>query len=175
MNIKNSLMIAGAALLLSSSVALARDPVPQDTDTFELYGEVEGWKIYKVLELETCLAERVDENGNVVQMGLTKNHKHGYIGVFTQADIDIKNREKVEIDVDGFIYEDRARGIKSRELQGNYSGGYIIVKDENMVTAIAEGQTLTAFPRRTAAFAVDLTGTKAAIEEGRKCNLEMAT
>ena len=162
------------AALLVANTAMARDPIPNASDTTELYGEVEGWKIYKVLELGSCLAERVEENGNVIQMGLTKNHKHGYIGVFTLADIDIKNRQKFEIDVDGYIYEGRARGMKSHEIKGDYSGGYLVIKDKNMVTAIAEGQTLIAWPKRTLPFVVDLTGTQKAIEEGRKCNLEIA-
>ncbi len=172
----NALKVAAASIaaMLIASSAMARDPVPEETDTFELFSEVEGWKIYKVLELESCLAERMEENGDVLQMGLTKNHKHGYVGVFTLADIDIKRRQKFEIDVDGFVWEGKARRIKSKELQGDYSGGYLIIKDANMVTAIAEGQTLTAFPKRKTPFVIDLTGTKMAIEEGRKCNLEMA-
>jgi hypothetical protein len=173
MSIHKIAMLSVAALL-TATTAMARDPVPEAGDTFELYGEVDGWNVYKVLELESCLAERIDETGNVIQMGLTKNHKHGYIGVFTLADIDIKNRKKFEIDVDGYVYEGRAKGLKSRELQGDYSGGYLVIKDDNMVTAIAEGQTLTAFPKRSDPFVVDLTGTKKAIEEGRKCNLELA-
>ena len=165
--------IAAFAIMTASS-AIARDPVPEANDTFELYGEVDGWKIYKVLELESCLAEIKDEAGNVLQMGLTKNHKHGYLGVFTLSDAEIRNRERIEIDIDGYVFDGRVKKIKSRKLEGDYSGGYVVVKDNNLATAIAEGQTLIAFPKRSSAFSIDLTGTKKAIEEGRKCNLAIA-
>ena len=170
----NQIAVLSVAAVLTATSAMARDPIPEEGDTFELHSEVDGWKVYKVMELESCLAERIDETGNVFQMGLTKNHKHGYIGVFTLADIDIKNRKKIEIDVDGHVYEGRARGIKSHNLKGDYSGGYLVIKDDNMVTAIADGQKLTAFPRRSDPFVVDLTGTKKAIEAGRECNLEIS-
>uniref|UniRef100_UPI00261EE224 hypothetical protein n=1 Tax=uncultured Ruegeria sp. TaxID=259304 RepID=UPI00261EE224 len=134
-----------------------------------------GWTVYADNDSGTCLIEKVFESGNVMQMGLTKNQKHGYLGVFTQADIDIKNREKIEIAIDDFVYEGRAKGIKSKKLADGYSGGYIVVKDANMATAVAEGQTLIAFPKKSANFVVDLTGTKKAMEEGRKCNLALAS
>ena len=163
------------SLTLSAGAAIARDPVPENSDSFEVYNEVEGWTVYADNDAGSCIIERVFESGNVMQMGLTKNHKHGYLGVFTLADIDIKNRQKIEIAIDDFVYEGRAKGIKSKKLVGDYSGGYIVVKDSNMATAIAEGQTLIAFPKKSANFIVDLTGTKKAMEEGRKCNLKLAS
>ncbi len=175
MRLTHMLSIATAALVATSAAGLARSPVPAEDDTFTVYGEAGDWTIYSVAELDSCVIERADDSGNVIQMGLTKNHKHGYIGVFTLADIDIKRKQRVEIDIDGYVFEGKARGIKSKKLQGDYSGGYIEVKDPNLATAVAEGQTLIAFPKKTGAFMVDLTGTKKAMEEGRKCNLAMSS
>lgn len=174
MKIKHALTASMLSVILSAGTAIASDPIPASGDHFVIFSEVGGWTTYSDGEAGSCLIERVDENGNVVQMGLTKNHKHGYIGVFTLADIDIKNRQKIELSIDGYVFEGRAHGIKSKKLKGNYSGGYLVAKDPNMATAIAEGQTLVAFPKKTAAFTVDLTGTKNAMEEGRKCNLSMS-
>ncbi|WP_170752094.1 hypothetical protein [Ruegeria lacuscaerulensis] len=172
---KYAAIFAAVAISACATVAAAKDPIPASSDNFEIYSEVEGWTVYADNDSGTCLIEKVFESGNVMQMGLTKNQKHGYLGVFTQADIDIKNRQKIEIAIDDFVYEGRAKGIKSKKLADDYSGGYIVVKDANMATAVAEGQTLIAFPKKSANFVVDLTGTKKAMEEGRKCNLALAS
>jgi len=175
MKIAQTAVLSTAILMASGLSAFAKDPLPSNSDAFVEYSVVGDWTVYADQEKGTCLVERMDENGNVFQMGLTKNGKHGYIGIFTTADIDIKKKQKIEIDIDGHIFDGKGHGIKSKKIQGEqYSGGYFIVKDKNLGTAIAEGQQLIAFPKKTAAFVVDLTGTKKAIEEGRRCNLEQA-
>lgn len=171
MNMLAKFALATAFTSLSATAVLASDPIAPGDDGFTEYSTVGDWTVYVDVERQSCLIEAVDSNMNVVQMGLTKNHKHGYIGVFTLADIDIKNKQKVFVDIDGVVFEGKAKGLKTKKLKGDYSGGYLVVKDGNLVTAIAEGQTMIVFPKKTAAFVVDLTGTKKAMEEGRKCNL----
>lgn len=157
---------------LSATIALASDPLPPGDDGFIVYSEVGDWTVYVDKAREACLIERADADGNAVQMGLSKNHKHAYVGVFTLADIDVHTRQKVEIMVDGAVFEGRAHGVKSHKLVGDYKGGYVLVKDENMVTAIQQGYEMIVFPKKDFAFVVDLTGTKDAIDEARKCNLD---
>lgn len=162
-------------LACAGSVVFASDPIPGAEDGFSNYGNVDGWNIFSDAEREACFIERADENGNVVQMGLTKNHKHSYIGVFTQAPIDVKNKQKIEIDINGFVFEGKAHGMKSKELRGEYRGGYFVVKDDNMVNAIMQEGTLTAFPKKSdMIFMVNLAGANAAIDEARKCNAAMS-
>ena len=87
------------------------------------------------------------------------------------ADVDVKNRQKVEIDVNGFVFDGKARGMKSKDLRGEYKGAYFVIKDDNMINAIMQEGTLTAFPKKTKQpIKVDLTGVSAAVEEARKCN-----
>lgn len=140
--------LATAILVATGSAALARDPIPASGDHFTVFNEVEGWTVYTDTDQGVCLAERKDELGNVFQMGLTKNHKHGYIGVFTLADIDAKNLGRVDIAVDDYLFSGRIHTLKSKKLEGDYSGEYIVVKDENMVTAIEQGHVLVAFAVR---------------------------
>ena len=63
--------------------------------------------------------------------------------------------------------------MKSKELQGDYKGGHVLTNKPDMEKVIAEGRELVAFPDTPVAFAIDLTGTKRAIEEARKCNAEL--
>ncbi len=168
----NQFAIALAVFSASAVPTLAQDVLPSSGDSFTIYGEVEDWTIYLDNDRGTCLAERSDIEGNVIQMGLTKDQKYGYVGVFTKADIDTKGRQEIAIAVDGEVFAGESHGIKSKKLGGEYSGGYILTNNPDMVTAIANGKTLVAFPEKTGAFTVDLTGTKRAIEEARKCTQE---
>jgi len=167
--------ITASAFIAALSFAIpanAADPIPGAEDGFAPYGSpVEGWNIFIDAEREACFIERTDDFGHAIQIGLTKNKKHAYIGVFTLADVDIKNRQKVEIDVNGFVFEGKARGMKSKDLRGEYKGAYFVIKDDNMINAIMQEGTLTAFPKKTKQqIKVDLTGVSAAVEEARKCN-----
>jgi hypothetical protein len=167
--------IAASACVAAMSFAMpanAADPIPGAEDGFAVFGSpVEGWNVFIDAEREACLIERTDDFGNAIQIGLKPNKKHAYIGVFTLADVDIKNRQKVEIDINGFVFDGRARGMKSKDLRGDYKGAYFVIKDDNMVKAIMQEGTLTAFPKKTKQpVKVDLTGVSAAVEEARKCN-----
>ncbi len=163
---------ATIAICLTAGTAFAKDPVPPGDGTFMEYSKVGDWTVWIDADRERCLIEKVFDDGAVVQMGLTENHKHGYLGVFTQDEVVIKNKQKIEIDIDGQIFDDKSRGIKAKKLVGNYHGGYILVDDPVLAEAVADGQTMTVFPAKTSAFQVDLTGTHDAMIEGIKCNQE---
>lgn len=161
-----------AATTLFSAEVLASEVLPSSGDAFTAYSEVENWTIYSDATTGTCLAERADGEGNVLQMGLTKDHGYGYIGVFTTADVKIKSKQDVSIAIDGSVFTGESHGIKSKKLVGDYKGGYILANNPDFIKAIEEGHELVAFPQKTGAFVVDLSGTKRAIEETRKCNME---
>ena len=163
--------VAAAILLFSNTAVLANDPIPSSADAFTVYKEVGDWTVYADDKLGTCLIERADGLGNVMQMGLDKKHKHAYVGVFTTDDIKIKNKQKIDIVIDGQVFSGKAHGIKSKKLVGDYSGGYILFNNPETAVAIAEGQELVAFPEKTGgALIVDLTGTKNAMEAAFECN-----
>lgn len=172
-------IIGGLAALTLFSASFAADakdplPIPSSADAFEVFGEVEGWTVYADKSLGTCLIEKSDTFGNVVQMGLTKDHAYGYMGLFTLADIEVKKSQEIAVLVDGAVFVGEAHGIKSSKIAGDYSGGYFLTDNPDLVTAIAEGHEMVAFPEKAGAFVVDLTGTKRAIEEARKCNASLA-
>lgn len=169
--IKVAFLGAIVTAFTAASGAMAADPLPPGDDGFTVYGEHQGWTILVDVERGSCLIQSTDKDGNVVQMGLTKNQKHAYIGVFTKAEVDPPTRQKVEILVDGILFEGKAHGLKAHKLEGGYSGGYILVNNENMITAVQEGREMVVFPKKSFNFIIDLTGTKGAIDEARKCNL----
>lgn len=172
--IRTSLIATAMLTVLATSGHTEGNPIPKSGDDFSEYGMVEGWTIYADADTKTCLAERIDDAGNVMQMGVTKDHDYAYVGIFTQADIDVEKEGAIAIAVDGAIFVGTSDGIKSGKLKDGYRGGYVLTNNPEMVTAIAEGRELVAFPDRPVAFVIDLTGTKRAIEEARKCNAEIS-
>jgi hypothetical protein len=162
--------LATTAALACGTMVLAQDsPIPQSGDSLSIYKEMDQWTIYSDATRGSCLAERVDSEGNVMQMGLTKDKSAGYVGVFTMAKTDIKKSQPIEIAVDGQLFSGESYGMSSKKLSGDYSGGYVLSNSPDFVDAIANGKELIAFPKKTGAFMVDLTGTKRAIEEIRAC------
>ncbi|WP_343211573.1 hypothetical protein QEZ52_22375 (plasmid) [Aliisedimentitalea scapharcae] len=160
----NVTKFAAAAVIaaVSSTAAFA--------DTFTKYGEVEGWKVFTHNEWSACLMEKSDDAGNVVQMGYTKGHDAGYVGVFTKAETDIKRnaKEAVVIQIaDDFYYGD-ATGMRGNVTEG-YTGGYVLSNNAQFFDDVARQYTMIVFPEKEYAFTVDLTGTLKGIEMVRAC------
>ncbi|NOD33628.1 MULTISPECIES: hypothetical protein [unclassified Ruegeria] len=162
---KRFLTLGAAVGLLTATAAWA--------DTFERYGEVEGWKVFIDNEKKSCLIEAVDDAENVVQMGLTEDRGVGYVGVFTKADTDIKRGEtqEVAILIGDNIYLGEATGMKGNITKG-YSGGYVLSDNPQFADDLAKKKVMIVFPETAYAFTVDLTGTYKAMEMARKCNAE---
>ncbi|MGV6805491.1 MAG: hypothetical protein ACWA49_14930 [Ruegeria sp.] len=140
-------------------------------DTFERYGEVEGWKVFVDNSKKSCLIEAIDDAENVVQMGLTEDRGVGYVGVFTKAKTDIKRGEKeaVAILLGENLYVGEATGMKGNITKG-YSGGYVLSDDPQFADDLAKQKVMLVFPEKEFAFTVDLTGTYKAMEMARECN-----
>lgn len=149
--------------------------ISQEGSGFSVYSEVENYKIYANSDRKTCLAEAVDANGTVVQMGLTESRELGYIGVFTQADIlggDDATTAPLVITVNGNVYTGEGQE-EMQNLAGGYHGGYILANNPRFVSDIENGQTMIAFSDRGDGIAVDLTGTKKAIEDASACTASL--
>lgn len=165
-------LVAAAALTASISAGQAETVIPSASDEFSEYSKVDDWTIYADKTLDTCLAERADDVGDVMQMGVTKDRDYAYVGIFTLADLDVAAEQAIAIAVDGTVFVGESRGLSSGKLKGDYKGGYVLTDNPDMVNAIANGKELVAFPDRPFAFVIDLTGTKAAIAEAKKCLAE---
>ena len=138
--LKRFLTLGAAVGLLTATAAWA--------DTFERYGEVEGWKVFIDNEKKSCLIEAVDDAENVVQMGLTEDRGVGYVGVFTKADTDIKRGEtqEVAILIGDNIYLGEATGMKGNITKG-YSGGYVLSDNPQFADDLAKKKSHDRVPR----------------------------
>ena len=161
------MLTAGAAIIAAGTLATT----DARADTFEKFGDVEGWNVFIDNEKMSCLIEKSDDVGNVVQMGLTTDRAAAYVGVFTNQKTDIKkgDKEAVAVLLDDQLYVGEATGMRGNITKG-YSGGYVLSDDPQFVDDVAQKYTMTVFPEKEYAFVVDLAGTKKAIEMARECN-----
>ncbi len=141
--------------------------------SFEKYGEVEGWNVFTDKAKMSCLIEKSDNMGNVVQMGLMEDRSIGYLGVFTTSKVEMKAGDKkaVAVLLGENLYFGEAKGMLGNEAMG-LNGGYILTDSPQFVEDIAKQYTMIVFPEEAYSFVMDLTGTYKAIEMARKCNAE---
>jgi hypothetical protein len=162
------------SIVAGAFVAAAFATAATAADTFDKYGTVEGWTVFKNVTDSTCLMEKVDSAKNAVQMGFTKDTNFGYVGVFTMAETGIKRGDKnaVAILLGDEIYTGEATGMRGNVTSG-YTGGYVRTNNPNFVDDIMGQYTMVVFPEKEYAFTVDLKGTFKGIEMVRKCQSEM--
>ncbi|MBZ9605709.1 hypothetical protein [Phyllobacterium chamaecytisi] len=166
-------IIAAASIALSSAIAAnaqSQNPLPKASDVLVRYGkDIEGWTIYTNQTRGDCLIVRDFGQGSV-QMGVTANQEVGYLGVFTKADIGLKNGNTTDIFValDRNLYKGVATST-SGELKGGLSGGYILTDDPKFKRDVAKKYEMTVFPETKGTFVVDLKGTFKAMAAGKKC------
>jgi hypothetical protein len=160
-----NLKTVALATILASVIS-----VPVQADTYSLYGEVEGWRVFVDETKKTCLIERTDENENVVQMGLTDDN-YVYLGVFTKDEVDFENGEAEAIQI---IIGDQSYSGNANTLRGNlsndYSGGYVYSTSPQFAEDLAKQYTAQVFPEKSFAFTIDLTGTLNAMKAAQECN-----
>ncbi|MDV7144314.1 hypothetical protein R3X27_16655 [Tropicimonas sp. TH_r6] len=170
---KTALFTAATVVgLVASQAAFASDDVlPSSDSTFRAWGEESGWNILVDEGRNSCLIERMYENGGVIQMGLTKDHEFGYFGVFTK-NAEVKNKEDIVLSLGDNLYSAKARG-KTKNLADGYVGGYLLTNNPNFVEDVMRQREMLVFPKETYAWLVSLDGTMKAIEAARKCNMEV--
>lgn len=153
-----------AVVTLTATQALAESK-------FVFFQEVEGWNIFKDTEKLSCFIEKGDSEGNVVQMGLTKDRSVGYVGVFTTQETNIKKGETSEVGVliGDNVYFGESKGMRGNITEG-YSGGYVVSDDPQFVKDIMQQYEMVVFPETNFSFSINLAGTLKAIEAGRECN-----
>ncbi len=168
-------LLIGIIATIAATCAVAKDEVsvlPSADSVFVKWGEESGWTIYSDRSRNSCLIERVDENGNVVQMGLTEVRSVGYLGIFTKADIDLKEGEDpVIVAFDDALFSGLAT-TKTKHLPEGYKGGYILTDDPNFVELVKRKYEMVVFPDKDYAIVINLDGSLKAIEAAGKCTEE---
>ena len=87
-----------AVAALAASVALAEDAkLPAEGDAVYPYGHSGAWYVFADTTGGTCMTEKVDDAGNVVQIGMTKDGEHAYLAVYALIPEDLREkREKIK-------------------------------------------------------------------------------
>lgn len=175
--IRSALCALGtAAALLLPMTGHASDDIsvlPNADSLFQKWGEAEGWTIYADRSRNTCLIERVDPVGNVVQMGLTEIRAVGYLGVFTQADIDLEpGEDPVIVAFEDTIFAGTATR-KTKHLPDGYKGGYVLTDDPEFFTLVQKNYEMVVFPDTANALVINLDGTLKAIDAAQACFTEV--
>ncbi len=168
-------IVAASLVVVAPAVWAQSGVVPKGSDTFSIYQEFDNWTIYEDHDRKSCLAEAVDSNGTVVQMGLTENHDLGYFGVFTQMDLATDGAPAevpLTITVNGNVYSGTGHSV-TQKLSNGYHGGYIPANNPKFLSDIENGQTMIAFSDLGEGIAVGLAGTKQAIEAAKACTMKL--
>lgn len=165
--------LAIAGLTVTGAMAGEDGAVLPGNDGFTKYGAVDGWTVYVDNERGSCLIERIDAAENIVQMGLTRDRKFGYLGVFSKGDTGVRkgSQDDIYLDIDGVLFKSQVTSMKGNITDG-YSGGYILANNPVFIDAIKTKYVMNVFPRQKAAFSVDLKGTYKAMDMARQCNQE---
>ena len=151
-----------AATLFCASTAFAQP--------FTSEGTVEGWNIFLNESTKNCLMEKVESNGFVVQIARTgEGEEFGRLGVYSPNPTDIKDGETRELtfDLDG----ERFTGEATGSLHEGYQGGYAFANNPQFGEALASKQTLTIEPDGANPVVVDLSGTMAAMDAVKDCQV----
>ena len=168
-------LLVGAIAAVFATYAIAKDEVsvlPNADSVFIKWGEESGWTIYSDRSRNSCLIERVDENGDVVQMGLTEIRSIGYLGIFTKANINLKDGEDpVIVAFDDALFSGLAT-TKTKHLPDGYKGGYILTDDPNFVDLVKRKYEMVVFPDKDYAIVINLLGSLEAIEAAGRCTEE---
>jgi hypothetical protein len=170
-NMRIYLAACATAAFAATAGWAADDVLPAADAEFEKWGEESGWNIYVDKSRNACLIERVDENANVVQMGLTADKELGYVGVFTQADIEFED-DKVHLLLDEKPYVGDAY-LAPGNLAEGYKGGYILANNPDFVEDVQRRYNMIVMPENSNSFEVSLDGTLKAIDKARECNASL--
>ncbi|MEX0284847.1 MAG: hypothetical protein AB3N23_09570 [Paracoccaceae bacterium] len=174
---KNLSIVAAVSCAIAATTAFAKDEVgilPNADSLFQKWGEESGWTIYADRSRNSCLIEKTDESGNVVQMGLTEVRSVGYLGIFTKADIDLEEGEDpVIVAFDDAVFTGMATR-KTKHLPDGYKGGYVLTDDPQFVDLVQRKYEMIVFPGEEYAIAINLDGSMKAIDAARKCNEDLS-
>lgn len=145
--------------------------LPEASDEIRRYRKAGDWVIYENLTRSTCFMTRNYENGGAVQMGLTKDGKYGYIGVFVKGAEVEEEIEDVTVLVNGNLYT--GKGYPAVHLEGDFQGGYLLANNTRLRYDLGKGEELIAYPDQGYGVTFDLKAAGNAIFEVRKCTEEL--
>ncbi|CAN0589083.1 unnamed protein product, partial [Ectocarpus sp. 12 AP-2014] len=134
-----------------------------------------AWYVFTDTSRGTCMTEKIDEAGNVVQIGLTKDNEHAYLAVYALIPEELREeREEITIAVGDMQHT----GTISRWTRKNadaYSGGYLLSDSFDFAAKASEVTEIIAFPDEEIQMTISLDGSAKAIEMAKECTAAQAS
>ena len=163
-----------AAIVSFVAPAFAEDAIPSKNDVFKKWGQADGWTLYVNETRNDCVAERIDNNGNVLTMGVTSDRELGYIGIFTRADLGLKSgKDTIKVSIDDRMYEGPSRTVT--HLANGYTGGYLLGNRPVFIEDVMKQYEMVVHPGEENSFTISLDGTLKAVEAARECVAELGS
>lgn len=163
-----------AALVAAPAIAeeSLTDVLPTAGDNIETFRTFGPWAVLKNHTDGNCFASRADDAGNVIQMGVTKDRKYGYLGAFTADHRLAGEGAEIIALVNGNLYTGEAQGVSANLNEGR-TGGYILVNNAHFVRDIEASKEIVFYPDSPYTVKLATKGARNAIYEARKCMDEM--
>lgn len=164
-------------LLAAATPALAadQDVLPVNTDEIAQYRNVGEWVVHENRTRGSCFISRSDEEGHLVQIGLTKDSDYGYIGIFQKGAELEEGTNAVAIIVNGNLYVGESKAVVHGASDG-YEGGYVLAHGESrkqMRLDLDKQGEMIVFPDKPFTVTVNLDHVRNAIYEARECTKKL--
>ncbi|TLP56903.1 hypothetical protein FEE96_20820 [Parasedimentitalea maritima] len=152
-------------------VVLCSFGVPASASNVEHWEEVGAWEILVDASVGNgCLAQRVFEDGTLVQIGAEPVRNGGFFAAYNAewSDIEIGATGIVNMDFGDARFAGEVVGKVNQDLPG----GYAFFDNPNFVTEFGQRQSVKISGESGRLIEIDLTGSKRAIEAVLDCQKE---
>ncbi len=178
MKLIKSAAIFGVSVLLATAAIAdgdSDDPIRAPGGKgFTKWGVAADWLVFVDKERHTCLIEKFDIDGNAVQIGLGRDGKRAYLGVFTKLPESLRGKgdqQTVKVDVDGKVYTGRIKRAHRKQF-AEYSGTYVPAKDMDLAAMTQKATQTMTFPEGVVEVNFDMTGAVEAVAAAKLCQAE---
>lgn len=160
---------------MAATTAVASDDfvLPTTMDDIETFRNVDGWTVFQDKTRGSCFFSKSNDEGALVQMGLTQDQALGYIGLFSKdAEVE-EGMIKVAVILNGNLYTGESKRVAS--TASGHQGGYIVGLTEQLRKDLRNSDELVAFPEAPFKYTINLDGVKNAIFETIECMEDLAS
>ncbi len=145
--------------------------VSASASDLETWGEMGAWEILVDAAVGNgCLAQRVFEDGTLVQIGAEPARNGGFFAAYNAEWSDIENGATGVVNFD--FGDARFAGDVVGKIDQDLPGGYAFFDNPNFVTEFGKRQSVKISGESSRLVEIDLTGSKRAIEAVLACQEE---
>lgn len=159
--------------LLGGTAAIADHTLPKTDDTFTVWGTSGDWTIYADANHKNCTIQRFDAALNAVQIGLTPDKAHPYLGVFTPFTEDMRGMsEKITVTVGDMERTGRVTSWEATD-DHDYTGTYVAAENFDFLLEATKANAVIAYDNKQVNVEVSLEGASEAMAAAMECNKQL--